>query len=145
MRRLVVAVLPASAGVLAALVLACPAGARSTESVTCSTTAVVLFNFSGSWTSDTAITFALRQKGTCLWWVGRRNVFFGSAFGFTVSGVWADVGTGQSGTLTVSLDPTKTRLYPGSTSATPFAAKMLAVAKHSNSTAARTVTTTPNP
>jgi hypothetical protein len=88
------------AGALVALVLAGPGGGRSTESVTCSSTSVPhdssgrLINLTGTWIGSDRQLYSLRQIGSCLWWAGgpsRSNVFFGTIFGSTVTGQWADL------------------------------------------------------
>jgi hypothetical protein len=96
------------------LVLAGQGGARSAESVTCSSTtfprdaAGRIINLTGTWTAN-GQPYTLRQIGGCLWWTGlqtRSNVFFGTVFGSTVTGVWTDVrsrASGTSGRLTLSL------------------------------------------
>jgi hypothetical protein len=89
-------------------------------------------NLTGRWTtSDSNSTpYYLRQRGTCLWWIGgkgRTNVFFGSVFGSSVTGVWADVFAGTSGTLTLSIvstTPSRTTLVLRA-STPPFVTKFL--------------------
>lgn len=116
---------------LVALAIASQAGARPVESTACSSTSPSgPVNLTGRWTtSDSNSTpYYLRQRGTCLWWIGgkgRTNVFFGSVFGSSVTGVWADVFAGTSGTLTLSIvstTPTTLRLRA---STGPFVTKGL--------------------
>ena len=109
------------AGALVAVVLAGQGGARSAESVTCSSTTVPrdaagrVINLTGTWTANRQ-TYALRQIGGCLWWIGGRtssNVFFGTVYGSTVTGVWTDVRSrarSTSGRLTLSLSSQNTVL-----------------------------------
>jgi hypothetical protein len=97
-----------------ALVLAGHGGARSAESVTCSSTTLPrdyagrVINLTGTWTAS-GQPYVLRQIGGCLWWTGlrtRSNVFFGTVFGSTVTGVWTDVrsrASSTSGRLTLYL------------------------------------------
>lgn len=92
---------------LVALAVASAGGADTADSVTCSSTVRPADAFgrpidlTGHWEASDG-TYTLRQIGSCLWWVGREtNVFFGTIFGSSVSGVWADVSTGASGRLTL--------------------------------------------
>ena len=101
------------AGALVALVLAGPGVGRSNESVTCSSTSVPRDSFgrpiilTGTWIGSDRQPYSLRQIGSCLWWAGakgRSNVFFGTIFGSTVTGQWADLSTttiATSGRLTL--------------------------------------------
>jgi hypothetical protein len=101
-----------------ALAVAGQGRARSAESVTCSTaTPAGSINLTGKWTASDGQPYYLRQIGSCLWWAGSRarsNVFFGTVFGSTVTGVWVDVlrrSSGTGGSLTLLISPTKTALY----------------------------------
>jgi hypothetical protein len=99
---------------LVALAIGSQAGARPVESTACSSTSPSgPVNLTGRWAASDSTPYYLRQKGTCLWWIGgkgRTNVFFGSVFGSSVTGVWADVFAGKSGTLTFSISQTGRRL-----------------------------------
>ena len=102
-----------AAAAVATLALAANGAARSVESVTCVSTSVPRdftgkpIALSGRWTAEDG-RYTLRQVGNCLWWVGNgrsSNVFFGNIFQSTISGAWADVLTGRSGSrLTLSID-----------------------------------------
>jgi len=100
------------AAAVVALVLAAQGGARFTGAVSCSSTTSPRDAFgrpidlTGSWTGDDRQQYVLRQIGSCLWWASRTrpNVFYGTVYGSTVTGVWADLGNrsaGTSGTLTL--------------------------------------------
>ena len=103
----------AAAAAVVTLALAADGATRSAESVTCSSTSVPRdftgkpIALSGRWTAEDG-RYTLRQVGSCLWWVGNprfSNVFFGNIFPSTVTGAWADVLTGKSGSrLTLSID-----------------------------------------
>jgi hypothetical protein len=99
-----------------ALVLTGLGGARSAESVTCSSTTAVPrdslgknVDLTGRWISNTGRPFYLRQVGNCLWWTGdkaRTNVFVGTVLVPTVTGIWTDVlsrSKRTNGTLTLLL------------------------------------------
>ena len=92
---------------IVAVVLTARGQGRSSEVVTCSSTAALPAgrSLTGTWTGTDKRTYLIRQIGTCVWWAGsfgRRveNVFFGavSSTGSTVLGVWADVRTGAPDT-----------------------------------------------
>jgi hypothetical protein len=102
MRRLTPIFLILFASSVVAVVLTAQGQGRSSEVVTCSSTAAQPADRSltGTWISNDKRTYVIRQIGTCIWWAGsfgRRveNVFFGavSSSGSTVLGVWADVRT----------------------------------------------------
>lgn len=112
MRRLMPMIPILLAAALVALALAAQGGARSAGSVSCSSTTSPRDAFgrpidlSGTWTGDDRQQYTMRQIGSCLWWAGRTrpNVFYGTVFGSTVTGVWADVSersSATSGTLTL--------------------------------------------
>ena len=121
MRRLIPKIPMLIAGALVTLALAGQGGARSAESVTCSSTTFPRNAFgrpidlTGKWTAD-GQTYNLRQIGSCLWWAGGKagsNVFFGTVFGSTVTGVWADVSTRSpiaTGRLTLLINLANTKL-----------------------------------
>ena len=102
-----------AAAAVATLALAADGASRNVESVTCSSTSVPRdftgkpIALSGRWTAEDG-RYTLRQIGNCLWWVGNprfSNVFFGNIFQSTITGAWADVLTGKSGSrLTLSID-----------------------------------------
>jgi hypothetical protein len=97
---------------LITLVLASQGGARWAGSVSCSSTTSPrdafgrAIDLTGTWTGDDRQQYVLRQIGSCLWWASRTrpNVFYGTVYGSTVTGVWADLtdrSPGTSGTLTL--------------------------------------------
>jgi hypothetical protein len=110
-RRVVPRCLVAAAVVV--LALAADGATRTAESVTCSSTAVPKdltgkpIALTGIWAAEDG-RYRLRQVGSCLWWVGNTrssNVFFGNIFQSTITGAWADVLTGKSGSrLTLTID-----------------------------------------
>jgi hypothetical protein len=114
--------------VLVALAIGSQAGARPAESTACSSTSPSgRVNLTGRWAASDSTPYYLRQKGTCLWWIGgkgRTNVFFGSVFGASVTGVWADVFAGSSGTLTLSISQSG-RTLTLRASTPPFVTKVL--------------------
>jgi hypothetical protein len=102
-------------GLVAVLAVVEQGGARSAESVACSSVYKAgTANLTGNWSSTTSdLSYDLWQNGSCLWWVGGKKcstVFFGSVFGSTVTGVWADTFTGDNGTLTLSFTSDGKRL-----------------------------------
>jgi len=118
MHRLISHIPMLLAGALVALVLAGQGGARSAEVVSCSsTTASGPVNLTGTWTANDGLPYYLRQIGSCLWWAGGKagfNVFFGTVFGSTVTGVWIDVfsrSSTASGRLTLLISSRNTKLY----------------------------------
>jgi len=124
MRTLIHTIPVVVASALTALALVGQGGARSAEVAKCSSVSlpsgVVL---TGTWTSTDGLYY-LRQKGSCLWWVGgktRSNVFFGSV----TTGVWADIFAGTNGDLKLSSDPLGKRLSLRSSTGSLFPAKFL--------------------
>jgi hypothetical protein len=109
---------------LVALVLAGLGGARSAESVSCSSTTFPTdslgrrIDLTGKWKADNGRLYYLRQIGNCLWWAGNRaraNVFVGTVLVPTVTGFWTDVlsrSKRTSGTLTLLLTSQNTVLLP---------------------------------
>jgi hypothetical protein len=110
-----------AASAVAVLVLATHGQARSSEVVTCSSTAKRPngVDLTGTWQAGN-LTYSIRQEGTCVWWAGlnagAENAFFGtvSTSGKTVFGLWADLPTsGRNGKgsliLTVSKSGTLLR------------------------------------
>lgn len=124
MQRLTPQVLILLACMLVALVLVGLGGARSAESVTCSSTTVprdslgFRINLTARWTANDGLPYYLRQVGTCLWWAGGKdgsNVFFGTVSSSTVTGVWTDVRSRSSnttGTLTLRITSRNSVLLP---------------------------------
>jgi hypothetical protein len=116
--------------VAAALVLTTSGESRQADVVTCSSTSsrpnrAVL---TGSWTGNDGRTYAIRQVGTCVWWVGSRrgtveSSFFGSVStsGSAIFGFWANVPPLASGNgrLIMSIVPGSRLLNRGSTGAFP--------------------------
>jgi hypothetical protein len=121
-------VIPAVLASLAvALALAEQGGARSAESVACSSKLTAgKVNLTGTWTAADQ-SYVLWQKGSCLWWVGGKtnsNVFCGSVFGSTVTGIWADTSERNNGTLTLSFDSEGQRLIRRSSTGSRFPAQL---------------------
>jgi hypothetical protein len=96
----IVSILIASS--IIAVVLTAQGQSRSSEVVTCSSTADLPAgrSLTGTWTGIDKRTYLIRQIGTCVWFGGQssyakqvENVFFGavSSTGSTVLGVWAYV------------------------------------------------------
>lgn len=99
-------------------------GARSAETVTCSSTTPPRdslgrpIDLTATWFSNDRQPYYLRQIGSCLWWAGskgRTNVFFGMVSGSAVTGVWTDVkpastSTRTTGTLTLFMTSRNTVL-----------------------------------
>jgi hypothetical protein len=123
MQRLTPPVLILLACVLVALVLVGLGGARSAESVTCSSRTVardslgLRINLTGTWTADEGPPYYLRQVGTCLFADAkdRSNVFFGTVSSSTVTGIWTDVrgkSPNTTGTLTLRITSRNTVLLP---------------------------------
>ena len=117
-----------AAAAVVTLALAADGATRTAESVTCSSTSVPRDNsgkpiaLTGRWIAEDG-RYTLRQVGSCLWWVGNAkfsNVFFGNIFQSTITGAWADVFTGRSGSrLTLSIDRAQRTLSRRSASGTP--------------------------
>jgi hypothetical protein len=118
MRRLIPIVSILIASSVVAVVLTAQGQGRSSEVVTCSSTADLPAgrSLTGTWTGIDKRTYIIRQIGTCVWFGGQspyakqvENVFFGavSSTGSTVLGVWANVqkaaGPETSGRLVFSV------------------------------------------
>jgi hypothetical protein len=112
MRRLTITISVLLTGAVVALALVSRGDARWTGAVSCSSTTLPRDAFgrpidlTGTWTGDDRQQYVLRQIGSCLWWSSRTrpNVFYGTVFGSTVTGAWADLtdrSPGTSGTLTL--------------------------------------------
>ena len=117
MRMLTRTILVLLTAALVTLTFAGQAGTRTAaESVTCSSTTVVPgVNLTGKWKDNYGQVYSLFQKGSCLWWTSRSsNLFFGTVFGSTVTGIWADVSLRRSYGLTlVILSSGKTLIRRG--------------------------------
>lgn len=130
MHRLTTTISALLAVALVALVLAGTGGGRSTESVTCSSTTLPRdssgrpINLTGTWIGSDRQPYSLRQIGSCLWWAGsqgRSNVFFGTIFGSTVTGQWAELSgttTASSGRLTLLISSSNRGLLRRSSTGT---------------------------
>ena len=109
------------AGILVTLSLAGRGQTTSAESVTCSSTSRTsgATDLSGSWTDTSGQRYTLFQRGSCLWWSGAQgsNVFFGTVFGSTVTGAWANVSNRTSGAITFVFLAPRTLLQRGSAGA----------------------------
>jgi hypothetical protein len=102
--------------IAAALVLTTTGQGRQADVVSCSSTSSPPrgLDLTGAWTGSDRRTYAIRQAGTCVWWVGSRNrsvesSFFGSvsSSGSTIFGYWANVPPSSSGKgrLIMSIGP----------------------------------------
>jgi hypothetical protein len=95
------------AGAMIALVIVAQGQTTGAESVTCSSAARPagrVIDLSGSWKDSTQRTYTFSQVGTCLWWAGGTGnsvVFFGTVFGSTITGTWADVSNRKFGGITL--------------------------------------------
>jgi hypothetical protein len=106
MRRLTHGIPVLLTAALVAVVLSGQGATRTAESVTCSSTTRPPggINLTGNWKSNDRKVYSLFQKGSCLWWVGgseRSNVFFGTVFGRTVTGIWTNVSSHSFDGLTL--------------------------------------------
>jgi hypothetical protein len=118
MYKLTHAILALLTAALVALALPGQGGTKASEGVTCSSTTQPSSgrSLTGKWNANNGGgVYSLFQKGTCLWWVGgSSNVFFGTVFGSTVTGIWADVALRKSGGLTLVLLSPNTLIRRGS-------------------------------
>ena len=113
MRKLTSTISILLAGAIVALALAGQGEARSAQSVRCSSATPPRdslgrpIDLTGTWTANDGQPYYLRQIGSCLWWTGSKggsNVLFGTVYGSTVVGEWADVrsrSARKSGSLTL--------------------------------------------
>jgi hypothetical protein len=128
-RTRIISVLTAVA--VAVLVMTTEGQGRSSDVVTCSSTAPLPngIDLTGAWKGSDLRTYSIRQVGTCVWWAGylrsgADSVFFGSvsSSGSTVFGVWAYVPPPArigSGRLIVSIRSSTLLVMRGSTGGFP--------------------------
>jgi hypothetical protein len=133
-RRLVIITAIGAVG----LVLASGGSGRSSQTVSCSTTAVTPVRLTGIWSANDGATYWIRQVGACVWWAGFSgpldsptmgksfsNVLFGAIWTSSTTGrtyvrsaQWADVPRGGilgTGTLTLLVRSTRQLVKSSST------------------------------